>query len=96
MANRENYPASLFPLRGDLSAEAGATAVTVVGIQTEPVSATLAVEGQTLVSVLGVWTPTTIGGSCISINGLPRSDDYDIGVNLTLGTTKTPVLVNGA
>jgi hypothetical protein len=30
MANRENYPASLFPLRGDLSAEAGATNVIVL------------------------------------------------------------------
>lgn len=35
--NREIFPASLFPLRGDVSAEAGATTATVVGIQTVPV-----------------------------------------------------------
>ncbi len=34
MANRQVWPASLFPLRGDLLAEAGATTVTVVGIAT--------------------------------------------------------------
>ncbi|PWT75533.1 MAG: hypothetical protein C5B59_08625 [Bacteroidetes bacterium] len=34
--NRETYPASLFPLRGDVSAEAGATTVTVVGINGTP------------------------------------------------------------
>lgn len=36
MANREVYPASLFPLRGDLSAEAGATTVQVVGVNGIP------------------------------------------------------------
>lgn len=30
--NREIYPSSLFPLRGDLRAEAGATSVEVVGL----------------------------------------------------------------
>lgn len=38
MANRETYPASLFPLRGDLSAEAGATTVKVIGLQGTPLS----------------------------------------------------------
>jgi len=33
MANRESYPASLFPLRGDVSAEAGAVSVEVIGLQ---------------------------------------------------------------
>ena len=37
--NRCVYPASLFPLRGDLLAEAGATTVTVVGIQQIPITA---------------------------------------------------------
>ena len=37
MANRCVYPSSLFPLRGDLSAEAGATSVLVTGIQGIPV-----------------------------------------------------------
>lgn len=39
MANREIYPSSLFPLRGDLSAEAGAVTTTVIGIQTVPIDA---------------------------------------------------------
>ena len=39
MANRCVYPSSLFPLRGDLSAEAGATSVLVTGIQGTPVNA---------------------------------------------------------
>ena len=33
MANSETYPASLFPLRGDLYAESGATTVEVIGLQ---------------------------------------------------------------
>jgi hypothetical protein len=35
--NRQVFPSSLFPLRGDISAEAGATSVTVQGIQGIPV-----------------------------------------------------------
>ncbi len=35
--NRQVFPAALFPLRGDISAEAGATSVTVQGIQGIPV-----------------------------------------------------------
>lgn len=47
MANRETYPASLFPLRGDLSAEAGATTVQVIGLDGTPIdfAATLLVNG---------------------------------------------------
>ena len=37
MANRQVYPSSLFPLRGDVSAESGATSVLVTGIQGIPV-----------------------------------------------------------
>jgi len=37
MANRQVYPSSLFPLRGDISAEAGATTVTVTGLQGIPI-----------------------------------------------------------
>lgn len=40
MANREVFPSSLFPLKGDVSAGAGATSATVVGIQTIPVAST--------------------------------------------------------
>jgi hypothetical protein len=35
--NRQIFPSSLFPLRGDVSAESGATTVRVVGIQDIPV-----------------------------------------------------------
>ena len=37
MSNRQVYPSSLFPLRGDVSAESGATSVLVTGIQGIPV-----------------------------------------------------------
>jgi len=37
MANRQTYPSSLFPLRGDVSAEAGATSVIVQGILGFPI-----------------------------------------------------------
>lgn len=36
MANREIYPSSLFPLRGDVRAEAGATSVEVIGLANVP------------------------------------------------------------
>ena len=36
---RQVYPSSLFPLRGDVSAEAGATSVLVTGIQGTPINA---------------------------------------------------------
>lgn len=36
--NRQVFPSSLFPLRGDLLAEAGATSVVVVGVQTIPIT----------------------------------------------------------
>jgi hypothetical protein len=36
--NRECYPASLFPLRGDLFAEAGSTTVEVIGLQNIPIA----------------------------------------------------------
>lgn len=38
MANRETYPASQSPLTGDISGPAGATQVTVVGLQGNPVA----------------------------------------------------------
>jgi hypothetical protein len=37
--NRQVWPASLFPLRGDISAESGATTVTVQGLQNIPIIA---------------------------------------------------------
>jgi len=48
MANRETYPAALFPLRGDLSAEAGAVSVEVIGLDGTPINiaATLLMNGK--------------------------------------------------
>jgi len=82
--NRCVYPASLFPLRGDVSAEAGATSVTVIGLQRTPISPIEPNSGQSLVAIPGpaiggvptvVWTPTTING-CVYCNGIPVSGDY--------------------
>lgn len=107
MANRESYPASLFPLRGDISAEAGATSVVVQGLQTIPISTQLpdgsvAVGPAPALVALGgsnvsqaVWTPVPLD-NCILVNGVPKSDDYDISVNLPLSSTNDPVFVNGA
>jgi hypothetical protein len=74
MANRQVFPAALFPLRGDVSAEAGATAVTVTGIQGSPVLLPL-LSGGVLVWINGAWTPTLING-CVLCNGVPVSGDY--------------------
>jgi hypothetical protein len=95
MSNRETYPSQLFPLRGDVSAEAGDTSVTVVGIQTTPVESTAPTDGNALVAFSGEWVLHTLDGS-IMVNGLPKSDDYDVGVNLTLGISDSPLLVNGS
>jgi len=58
MANRENYPSSLFPLNGDLDAQAGATEVTVTGLQTFPVDPATPEPQQLLVfGSDGVWHP---------------------------------------
>jgi hypothetical protein len=37
--NRQVYPSSLFPLRGDVSAEANAISVRVIGVQGIPIVA---------------------------------------------------------
>lgn len=95
MANREIYPSALFPNRGDLSAEAGATTTTVIGIQTIPVSAVAPTNSQMFVDIDGVWTAESINAS-ITVNELPLSDDYSIGVNLPLFGNGGPVSVNGA
>lgn len=96
MANRETFPASLFPLRGDVSAESGAVAVIVTGIQQTPVDPTVPTAGQILVAdSTPNWVPRSIN-ACISVNSIPVSDDYSISVNLPLGISSAPVLINGA
>lgn len=97
MANRETYPASQSPLQGDLSGQAGQTNVTVVGLQSNPMAATPPTDQQRLVfhSASGDWEPTTPGNESIEIEGVPVSDDYDIGIELSLGTTLSPVKIEG-
>jgi hypothetical protein len=57
--NRESYPSSQSPLLGDISGPAGATLVTVVGIQKVPVITTLPTDQQvlTFVAASGMWEP---------------------------------------
>ena len=43
--NRETFPSALFPLRGDLNAEAGATTVEVIGLQNIPIKANPRTDG---------------------------------------------------
>ena len=80
MANRESFPSSLFPLRGDVSAEAGAVTARVIGLQTVAISATAPVDTNALVLLDGVWTPYTLDGS-ILVDGAPVSDDYNFFCN---------------
>ena len=84
--NRESYPSSLFPLRGDLSAEAGATTVEVTGLQNIPLKANPLVDGAvpTYVSANGdiEWL-ASVGDAPVLINGLPAGD-YLIMVNTAI------------
>jgi len=75
MANRQVFPSSLFPLRGDVSAEAGATSVTVVGIQNIPVISGTPAGPYILAYVNGAWTPILLNG-CVMCEGVPVSGDY--------------------
>lgn len=90
MSNRETYPASLFPLRGDLSAEAGAVAVTVVGIQNIPVDAPVnpTDDGKvaTYINADGKieWKTVISGGSAVKLNGIVRSADFLFLVNAAM------------
>jgi hypothetical protein len=62
MANRETFPAAQSPLTGDISGAAGATNVTVVGLQTIPLAPTPPTDEETIVfdaqlGLQGEWTP---------------------------------------
>lgn len=75
--NSETYPASLFPLRGDVSAEAGDILVTVVGVRGIPVTAILPKNGQGL-----SYNSTNndlewgAGSGVIQCDGVGVSSDY--------------------
>ena len=62
MANRETFPAAQSPLTGDISGAAGATNVTVVGLQTIPLDPTPPTAEEQLyfdaaLGIQGEWTP---------------------------------------
>ena len=87
MSNRETYPASLFPLRGDLRAEAGATRVTVIGIQDvptdKPVSPTDDLKVATYIDADKriEWKTGGSETNAVKINGVGESDDFLFLVN---------------
>jgi hypothetical protein len=51
VSNRQVFPSQLFPLRGDISAEAGAVSVRVIGIQGTAVSNVTPLDQQSIVFV---------------------------------------------
>jgi len=95
MANRETFPASQSPLQGDISGPAGATTVTVTGIQTQPVSPATPVDKDKLQYDASVpqWAPKADGNSSVTLGtfvqtggqivskGETISDDYEFLVN---------------
>jgi hypothetical protein len=81
MSNQETFPASLFPLRGDISAEAGDVSVEVIGLQRIPIAPNPFIDGNVPTYVAAnndiEWLPG--GGNennTIEINGVGVSDDY--------------------
>lgn len=95
MSNRETYPASQSPLQGDVSGPAGATLVTVTGIQNIPVEAATPVDQDEFrfSFARNEWEPRAPGNVSITIGtfattageitsrGVEISDDYDVLVN---------------
>jgi hypothetical protein len=81
MSNRETYPASQSPLAGDISGKAGQTLVTVVGIQTIPVSPTPPSDQQGLIfrGDEDEYVPTQI--FALAIEGRGVSMDKQIYIN---------------
>ncbi len=99
MSNRETYPASQSPLQGDISGQAGDTTVTVIRIQTQPVSPAVPVDKDTFRYNASIpdWEPTADGNASITLGtlltaggeiiskGVTLSDDYIVLVdNATL------------
>jgi hypothetical protein len=90
MANRETYPASQSPLNGDISGAAGATQVTVVGWQGNPIQAGPLVDQNIYrYNFNDAEWELKLETACILVNGDPTSDDFIIFVNATF------VKVNG-
>jgi hypothetical protein len=104
MANRECYPASLFPLRGDLSAEPGATTVKVIGIQTIPIDKPISPTDDAKVATYIdadhriEWKAASAGvAAAVKINGVGVSTDKQFGINATYdGSAPTWIVtING-
>ena len=80
MPNQETYPSSLFPLRGDISAESGDVSVEVIGLQRIPIAPNPLTDGAvpTYVAVNNDIEWLVVGGSKASIlvNGVFVSPDY--------------------
>lgn len=69
--NRQTYPASQSPLTGDISGPAGASQVTVTGIQNTHVESTPPEDGQILVYVGADSQIEWAAGEAIYVNGRP-------------------------
>jgi hypothetical protein len=105
MANAQTFPSSLFPLRGDISAEAGQVVVTVIGLQGLPFSpqplTSLPGDGAVPTFVAAdadiQWLVPTGGGSAVEINGVGVSEDKQFFINaVTDGSAPTWVVqING-
>lgn len=81
MSNRETYPASQSPLQGDVSGAAGATTVTVTGIQGTPISPIPPDDQQVLVyqALTNRWEPRSVFG--LEIEGHGTSLDKQVYIN---------------
>jgi len=85
MPNQETYPASLFPLRGDVSAESGNVKVKVIGLQTVPLGP-LVDKGSPVYDATNniiQWKLLGTSATAIQINGI-GAGDYLISVNTAL------------
>lgn len=100
MANRQTFPSSLFPLQGDISAEAGNILVRVQGIQFIPVTTDAPADGSVLTYVLAdneIEWKTSGGNNAVQINAVGVSADKQIFINaVTDGSAPTWVIkING-
>ena len=97
MANRETYPASQSPLTGDISGPAGATSVTVVGLQNNPVApggpgqANVLVWEQNSDGSSGEWQPQ-IPLNAVLLGGTP--DGQGVLQGFVIASTDLAFLVN--
>lgn len=89
--NREIWPGGVYPLAGDVQSTAGNPTVTVVGLQSVPVSAISMDGGEILEYSIAshAWKPTL--RASIQVDRVTVSDDYLITVNVA-----KPIFVNGA